>query len=237
MIDIHSHILPGVDDGAADLHQALAMLRMAVAEGITTQILTPHIEAGRYSNTGKSLKQAFTAFEAIVKKEKIKIELKLAAEVRIGPELMPMISDEHMPWLGRWQGTNVFLLEFPHRNIPVASINIIKWLRKHNIRPIIAHPERNQELQRDITKLKPFIEEGCLLQITASSITGQFGREAFDIAKLLLENQAATFLATDSHNLQYRPPKLKESVEAVSKLIGKEKAQELVTTNPAQLFK
>lgn len=237
MIDIHSHILPAVDDGAADLHQALAMLRLAVADGITTQILTPHIEAGRYCNTGESLKKAFAVFEAIVKKEKIAIELKLAAEIRIGPELMPMISDEHMPWLGRWQGAKVFLLEFPHGSIPVGVINVIKWLSKHNVRPVIAHPERNRELQRDITKLKPLVEEGCLLQITASSITGQFGREAFETAKLLLENQTVTFLATDSHNLQYRPPKLKESVDTVSKLIGKKKAQALVTINPAQLFK
>ncbi len=236
MIDIHSHILPGVDDGAADIHQALAMLRLAVAEGVTTQILTPHIEAGRYPNTGASLKKIFNVFATIVKKENIDIKLKLAAEVRIGPEIMQMISDEHMPWLGEWQGANVILLELPHSNVPVGSINIIKWLIKHNVCPVIAHPERNRELQQDISKLKPFVEEGCLLQITASSITGQFGRAAFDTAKLLLENQTATFIATDSHNLQYRPPKLKQGVEAASKLIGEEKSLALVTTHPEQLL-
>ncbi|KAF0192105.1 MAG: protein-tyrosine phosphatase [Gammaproteobacteria bacterium] len=236
MIDIHSHILPGVDDGAPDLTEALAMLRMAEQDGVTTQVLTPHIQPGRFDNTRDELTDKFAAFKQTAAHEGININLKLAAEVHIGPHIMEYVTSDKMPWLGEWQGARVFLLEFPHRTIPVGSINVVHWLTKQNIRPMIAHPERNRDVQRNPEKLQPFIDAGCLLQITAASLAGRFGEAAYRLSVGLLDGGDVTILATDCHDSRVRPPILGEGVKLVSEVIGKEAALALATTAPQQLL-
>ncbi len=236
MIDIHSHILPGIDDGAADIDESLAMLRKAVQDGVKTQVLTPHIQHERYPNDCRSLKRNFDEFKSIVAEHDIDIELRLAAEIRIGPELMKQVADEEMLWIGEWQGEKVFLLEFPHSNVPVGSINVIKWLRKQHILPMIVHPERNREIQQNPEKLKPYFDADCLVQITAGSLTGQFGRPAYNIAATLLQNERVTVMATDCHNMRYRPPMLNKGVEAAAAIIGIKFAKELVSTRPEKLL-
>ena len=236
MIDMHSHILPGVDDGAQDNTQALQMLEMAIQDGVTTQLLTPHIQPGVYNNTLSSLTKQFTLFQTAVHQQDSDIELRLAAEVRIGPEIMQMVQSDTLPWLGNWEGHKVFLLEFPHNQIPVGSINLIQWLLKQNILPMIAHPERNQELQQDITKLEPFLDEGCLVQVTAKSIAGGFGVEPKRVARKLLQAGKITLLATDCHNLAYRPPDLSNGYQAAAEIIGEASAKALVYDNPHALL-
>lgn len=236
MIDIHSHILPGIDDGAQSLKESLALLQLAADGGVTTQVLTPHIQASRYTNNPQSIFKAFTSFKLIVKSQKILIDIRLSAEVRVGTEVMALVENNDFPWLGVWQGKKAFLLEMPHNQLPMGSLNLVKWLIKQDILPIIVHPERNREIQQDINTLLPYLDAGCELQITASSLAGNFGQKAKQIAIDLLKSDRVLFMATDCHNTAYRPPNLKHGLELASALIGEMSATALIKDNPEELL-
>lgn len=235
MIDIHSHILPGVDDGAQTLEDALIMLRMAVANGITTQVLTSHIQTGRYTNSPASLRKSFAEFLDVVDSQNIPIKLLLSAEVRIEPELLVLLEQDDFPWLGMWDDKRVFLLEMPHNHLPVGSLNLVKHLIQNNIMPVIVHPERNRECQQDIKKLVPLIKAGCKIQITAGSLTGNFGQKAKNVAVQLLKEDMVMFLATDCHSPSYRPPDLMSGLKVAEKIIGNKEANMLVNDLPRKL--
>lgn len=236
MIDLHSHLLPGVDDGAADLDEALALLRLAAADGVQTQVLTPHIQPGKFDNDCTTLRARFETFRAAVREQGIDIGLQLSAEIRIGPEIQKLISQDNMLWLGAWDGFKLLLLEFPHSNVPLGSINIVRWLKQRGVRCMIAHPERNREFQLAPHKLKAFLDEGCLVQITASSLTGHFGQPAYQMAADLLKQDAVTVIASDAHNMNYRPPRLSAGVEEAGRIVGIEQAMRLATDAPARVL-
>ncbi|MFT7260880.1 MAG: protein-tyrosine phosphatase [Glaciecola sp.] len=208
MIDIHSHILPGVDDGAQTLEEALKMLTIAVDGGVTTQYLTPHIHSGKYNNTKECLATHFTQFKEQVNAANIEVELKLSAEVRIGVDVMQLVTQNAIPWLGEYQGKRTFLLEFPRQEIPYGSDNLVKWLLAKNCLPIIVHPERNRTFLNQRHKLQTFIDLGCPLQITASSLTGKFGADVQKMSEELLNQGLVSAIASDCHNLKGRSPDL-----------------------------
>jgi protein-tyrosine phosphatase len=208
MIDIHSHILPGVDDGAQSLKEALTMLKIAVDGGVSTQYLTPHIHFGRYNNTKANLEVCLAQFKEQVNEANIEVELRLGAELRIGPELMQLVTHNAIPCLGVHKGKRTFLLEFPRQEIPYGSDNIVKWLLAKDYLPIIVHPERNRTFLNNREKLQTFIDLGCPLQITASSLTGKFGADVQQMCKDLLEQEQVSAIASDCHNLKGRAPDL-----------------------------
>lgn len=213
MIDIHSHILPGVDDGSQSLSESLEMLEIAVSQGITTQVLTPHIHFGRFDNTKSALNSAFEQFSKEVANAGIDINLKLAAEVRIGPELMQLVNTDSIPWLTVHNQKRYFLLEFPRQDVPFGSDNMVRWLLANNCMPIIVHPERNRTFVDNPSKLQPFIDLGCPMQVTASSLSGKFGDDVKDMAFALLETGKAKHIASDCHNLKGRRPDLGEVMQ------------------------
>ena len=235
MIDIHSHILPGVDDGARTLDEALDMLRMAVDSGVTVQVLTPHIHFGRFDNQKADLQQRFAIFQDQVDSANIKIGLQLGSEVRIGSEIMQLVARDAIPTLGEYNGKRTFLLEFPRIEVPVGYENLVKWLINKNYLPIIVHPERNQTFVRQPQKLQVLTDMGCPLQITASSLTGQFGEEAQQNAEWLLEQGRVSAIASDCHNLKGRKPNLNEGVIAAQLLVGSDQTDLLVNSIPNQL--
>ncbi len=208
LIDIHSHILPNVDDGARSNAEALDMLRMAIDGGVTTQVLTPHIHFGKFNNTKGELQEKFIQFQELVNENNINVELQLGAEVRIGPEVMKLVNNNEIPWLGEFQGKKTFLLEFPRQDIPHGSDNLIKWLLAKNCLPIIVHPERNRTFLEQRHKLQTFIDLGCPLQLTASSLTGKFGADVQQMSEELLEAEQISAIASDCHNLKGRTPDL-----------------------------
>ena len=235
MIDLHNHLLPGIDDGAPDLEASLALARVAVRDGITHLVCTPHIHPGRYDNTPASIQAARDIFVSALQAENIALQVSAAAEVRFGMELMLGIGQGQIPFLGEWQGKKVLLLEFPHGEVPFGAERLTAWLLQRNIVPMIAHPERNKGIMRNPAKLKPFIQQGCLLQVTASSVAGRFGPAAEEIAHALLEQGVVTILATDAHNLEYRPPILSEGFAHAAQLIGESQAELLVRQRPWQI--
>lgn len=232
MIDLHNHLLPGIDDGAPDLEATMAMAEMAEKEGITHLVCTPHIHPGRYENTPQTIEAAKQRFTEALADRGSALKVAAAAEVRFGMELMVGIQQGQIPFLGEWEGKDVMLLEFPHSEIPFGAEKLTHWLIARGILPMIAHPERNKGVMRQPSRLKPFIEQGCLMQVTASSLTGHFGSNAQSIAAALLEQGAVTILASDAHNLDRRPPRLRQAVEAAERLVGARHAADLVTANP-----
>jgi protein-tyrosine phosphatase len=235
MIDLHNHLLPGIDDGAEDVGKSVELARVAVANGISHLVCTPHIHPGRYDNTPDTIAAALAEFKSALLAESVALKVAAAAEVRFGLELMQGITQQTVPFLGEWQGQKVLLLEFPHSEVPFGAEKLTQWMLQRGILPMIAHPERNKGIMKNRVKLKPFLQQGCLLQVTAASVAGQFGETARGIAADLLTEGHVTILATDAHNLTHRPPELKPGVRAAAELIGDQRAAELVTQNPWRL--
>ena len=237
MIDVHCHLLPGIDDGARDMGEALAMARAAYENGIRFSIVTPHIHPGRYENSAQKISGSLSRFEVALSKAGIPLRLGMAAEVRLSPEILPMIERDQIPFLGELDGYRIMLLEFPHSHIPPGAEQLVEKLLAMNVRPVIAHPERNKDVMRKYSKIEPFIEMGCFLQLTASAVAGRFGKKSHKCALQLLGSDAFMMLATDAHDLKGRYPELREGYQAAVELVGPEDARKLVLDNPMAVVK
>ncbi|GAB6069244.1 tyrosine protein phosphatase [Thiomicrorhabdus hydrogeniphila] len=237
MYDLHNHLLPGIDDGAPDINTSIELAKIAIEEGITHMVCTPHIHSGRFDNNLYIINKALNKFKTALSQENLNLKVAAAAEVRIGPEIIQAAKLNTLPFLGEWNGKKVLLLELPATTIPVGSDNLTKWLISQDILPIIAHPERNQAIIDNPNKLKPFLDQGCLTQLTAGALTGNFGQSSKRIAEQLLKENKITIMATDAHNLKYRPPHLTNSLQAAIELIGEVKAKQLVIDNPMEMTK
>lgn len=235
MIDVHCHLLPGIDDGPETLEQSLALASIAVADGIQKSIVTPHIHPGRYENERHRITREVAAFRQALDAHHIPLEIGFAAEVRIGPEIMPMLEERVIPFLGKLEGDDILLLEMPHSHIPVGSEKFTAWCLERNIRPLIAHPERNRDVMRSLDKLAPFVEQGCLLQLTAQSVAGGFGDRAHERAIEMLERGWVSVLGSDAHNEQYRPPVLSAGRDAAAAIVGEASARAMVEDLPAAI--
>lgn len=235
MIDIHSHILPNIDDGANSLEEALTMLKIAVDNGVSTQVLTPHIHIGRFDNSKYYIEQKFMQFKEEVDKNNIEIKLLLGAELRIGPEIMSLLTSNQIPWLGEYQEQKTFLLEFPRNDIPFGSDNLVRWVLSNKCLPIIVHPERNSTFINHPEKLQVFLDLGCPIQITSCSLTGKFGTQAQQFAEQLLIDGKVSAIASDCHNLKGRKPDLLAGFEHAKTIIGEQQASTLVNLIPNTL--
>ena len=232
MIDIHCHLLPGIDDGPETMQMSVVMARTAVANGITHSVVTPHIHHGRWENSAPVIKALALNFKRVLMQEDIPLQIGVAAEVRIGVEIMEQINRRQIPFLGFWGDFKVMLLEMPHSHIPMGIESLVDWLMERGILPMIAHPERNKDVHRDPGKLAPLLARGCLVQLTASSISGRWGQPSRQRALELLERGVVTVLASDAHNLKHRPPDLNDGRDAAAEVIGEDAAWRLVVDNP-----
>jgi protein-tyrosine phosphatase len=235
MVDLHCHFLPAVDDGAESLDEGVALVRAAYANGISRILLTPHIHAGRYDNTRSSLTTRFEAFRRALRAAELPVELALAAEVRCNDEMIGLIERDELPFLLGAHGNKTLLLEMPHSHVPPGVDQLVRWLRKRNIRPLLAHPERNKEFIAYPHRVADLCKAGCLTQVTAAAVIGRFGEKAQATAQWLLDNDLVSVIATDAHNLQHRPPLLREAAHWVAERYGVEHAWRLVGAAPAAL--
>ncbi len=236
LVDIHCHLLPSVDDGAQDLQAGLGLAKAAVLSRITTAILTPHVFPGRFPNDLPGLRPKFQAFRKTLDSAGIALAVHLGGEVHLTPDSLEMAADGRAPMLGGWQGSKVMLLEFPDGLIPVGALNAVRWLLRAGIVPMIAHPERNKAVMRSPDAIEPFVREGCLLQLTAASVCGWFGPRAHDTAHELLRREQVFAVATDAHNLRYRPPVLIDAWCTLRDTYGDELATRLCAVNPATII-
>lgn len=235
MVDLHCHLLPGIDDGPETLEDALELARHAVANGIEKSVVTPHILPGRYDNTLPGIRDAAAQFRAELAERSIPLELGYAAEVRIGPEVMSLADGELLPTLGSMDGHKIVLLEFPDSHILPGSDKLVAWLLGRKIRPLIAHPERNKEVMRDINTIAPFVQMGCWLQITAGSVYGVFGPRCQERSRELLERGWVTALASDAHPMPTRMPELERGRAAAEAIVGEAESWRLVRERPAAI--
>jgi protein-tyrosine phosphatase len=240
MIDIHAHLLPGVDDGPETLDDAILLCKASVENGITHTICTPHILPGRFNNTLGKLKQPMLDLQDALLKNNVNLKLSLSSEVRLDFSILQLLEQQDIPLMkSNKKGQENFkymLLEFPDAQIALGSEKLVKKIIDQKIIPIIAHPERNKEILRDAKKLAPFVEMGCKLQITASSLVGQFGSAVESFAWRLIESEIVFAVASDCHNLKGRKPKMGEARQVIENGFGKKIAESLTFLNPSQLF-
>ena len=226
MIDIHCHILPGLDDGADRLKTSLAMAAMAVRDGITTVIATPHTD-GVIVNQ-KVVQQAVDRLNTELANRGI--ELKVVAGYEIPAELVCGLQSLTIG------DTPYILVEFPHQYLPEDAAETLYTLVQAGRKPIIAHPERNGSVLRNPDLLRELVAVGGMVQLTAASVTGDFGPDILHCANYLLRNQLVHFLATDSHSPTFRKPVLTPARKAAARLIGREEADKLVIDNPKAIL-
>ena len=160
------------------------------------------------------------------------LRLGMAAEIRLDPVIKTMVETESVPFLGEDNGFNIVLLEFPHDVIPRGSMEMVEWLLKRNIRPMIAHPERNQAVVRKIGVIEPFVKSGCLLQITSGSLCGVFGSEPKKTAKKMLNKGWVNVISSDAHNNQKRKPEIEPGRKVAEKIVGETESWAMVRDRP-----
>lgn len=236
MIDLHTHFLPGIDDGAENLAESLELARKAVSDGIVAAAMTPHIHPGRFDNQRSRILNYVAAFQKSLQSHGIPLKVFAGAEVRLGLESLELLLAGEVPFLGTVNGAKVLLVELPHSHIPVGTQQFVRKLLDLNIRPLIAHPERNKAVMEDPRRIHPFVEAGCWLQVTAGSLTGDFGASAERVAWELLDDDWAYVVASDAHNLGARPPRLSAARQAVADRLGEDVAQLMFHTRPARIL-
>jgi len=232
MFDIHCHLLPEIDDGSPSIEYSLDMARYAVEHGTTHMVVTPHIHPSRFDNEKSNIAKCYQQLKQAITDVGIKLELGMAAEVRLSAEVLTLFQQQKLPFLGDEKGVTTLLLELPHNQVPPGSENLIDWLSQRSCRTMIAHPERNKEIMRNPQRLIPFLQRGCLIQVTAGSLAGKFGETVQKIAEQLLLQGDIDVIASDSHNLQHRTPDLSAGYHRAKELIGEEGARKLVMDNP-----
>ena len=230
MIDLHSHILPGIDDGPATLKESLEMARMAVEDGIHTMVATPHCLNGVYVNWRTDILSACEVLNSELEANAIPLKILPGSEAHLSPEIFDEIEGGRLMTVND-TGRYIFL-EISDQFIRGSVINIITRLERMNVTPIITHPERNMAIQRDLTLLHDLVSAGALCQITARSLTGGFGPPACRCCKNMLELDLAHFIASDAHSSGPRPPALSRAFEMACSLTGENQARRMVFESP-----
>ena len=228
MIDIHHHCLPGIDDGPRELTEAVEMCAAAAAEGIETIVATPHVLRGRWP--------AFSRRELESRMAELQAEVGERPRLLLGSEYF---FSHDMAEILR-EGTAIFplaagryvLLELPANSVPPMFNQPLYRAQLEGWLPILAHPERNTVFQASPEMLAALIEHGLRVQITATSLTGAFGPQARHAAETFLRAGLVHFVATDAHNKDKRPPRVKEVLEALRSLVGDAAARALTVENP-----
>ncbi len=229
MIDLHCHILPGIDDGAPTLEVALAMARCAVEDGITVTACTPHIYPGLYPNTKDGILAAIAEFRKVLAAENIPLRLVEGADTHLAPDLAGQIKAGKVPTLN---GSRYFLFEPPHHVAPPRLEDTVFQLLTAGYIPVLTHPERLTWLGAHYPAFKQMAGNGVWMQITAGSLTGQFGRRPQYWAERMLDEGLVHILATDAHHIKRRRPVLSEARELAVKRLGETEATYLVLTRP-----
>ncbi|MFS0555439.1 tyrosine-protein phosphatase [Brevibacillus sp. 179-C9.3 HS] len=217
MIDIHCHILPGIDDGPQTLGQAVEMARIAWADGITDIIATPHTHDDFYVQEAERVLEAVESFQTILELEGIPLRIHPGMEVHIHWELIDHLRDAHLLSLGNHM--KHVLLELPSLHLPLFTEEVVQQLLLQGITPVIAHPERNAVLMNHTGMLAQWIEWGVVCQITAGSLLGWLGNTAQKNARALVGQRLVHLLASDGHNCNTRKIELSQAYEELGKLM------------------
>jgi protein-tyrosine phosphatase len=230
MIDIHSHILPGLDDGAISLEESLAMARCAAADGIRTMVATPHVITGLYPNSRETILEAVAKLQRTFLENEIELSILPGAEYYLEPDLPERMSRGELLTIN--DGGHYLLVELPAFFVAGYPAQVLYELQAQGVTPIIAHPERNAGFAAEPDLLHELVSHGALIQITAGSLAGLLGSAAEATARRLLKQGCVHFIASDAHSSRERAPVLTPAVREAVRLAGEEEAQSLVAGNP-----
>ncbi|KPJ63538.1 MAG: hypothetical protein AMS15_00060 [Planctomycetes bacterium DG_23] len=235
MIDLHCHILPGLDDGPKTWEESLQMARIACEDGITTIVATPHFWPQKYEPTKKQILDKTSEFNRLLTEEKIDVKVLPGASIHLHEGLVEGLRSGELMTLN--DTGKYVLLELPHQSVPNIT-SLLFRLELARIKPIIARPERNREVQKSPSVLEGLCRRGCLLQTTASSFLGTFGDKAKLCARTLLwEKEAMLFVATDAHSARKRPPKFSTALKRIENMFFfRIDTKALVTDNPLSVI-
>lgn len=233
MIDIHCHILPGVDDGAIDLEDALEMARIAQGDGIKTIINTAHYSPTFEYIKGKELMDKLIEFNKELKKNNIDIEVLIGNELYYSKDLLADLEKKQFYTLNN---SRYLLIEFSPMNFPKNIKDVVYELKIRGYIPVLAHVERYKEFQENPKLIREVIKEGALIQVNASSVTGKGPSVANKFCEVLLDKNMVQFIGSDAHRSNKRRPMLKEAYEYIAKTYGEERANTIFNTNPTNLI-
>lgn len=229
MIDLHCHLLPGIDDGAPDLEVSLAMARIAADDGITVTACTPHIMPGVYDNTGGDIKRRIEELSGHLAEAGIEMRLVCGADTHISPDLNQGFKDGRIPTLN---DTRYFLFEPPHHVAPPRLEYAVFDTMAAGYYPIITHPERLHWIEDHYDTMTKLARSGAWMQLTCGSITGNFGKRPQYWAERMLDEGLVHILATDAHNLRNRMPVMSKARDLVAERLGEQAAIDMVLTRP-----
>ena len=225
MIDLHCHLLPGIDDGPENMEESLALAQSAVDQGITHVLCTPHHNNGRYENPKSSIIAAVAELQIALDEAQIPLTVLEGQEVRITGELIKDLNEDNLLFTDL--NDTYLLIEFPSGDVPAFSETLLFELRGMGKIPVIVHPERNAMFREDPNRLIPFLEMGCLAQLTAPSIVGIFGKHIQKTAYEMVTHNLVQMVASDAHGVTKRRFYLKEAYEIIEQEWGKEKVLQM----------
>jgi len=230
MVDVHCHILPGLDDGPDTMEESLEMAETAIADGITHVVATPHSN-DRYWFDFAHVRRVRDDLQARVGD---RLKLATGCDFHVNPENLSKLSKDRRPFCINQHC--YLLVEFNEISIPPAVDQTLHEIQLTGIRPVITHPERNAILRAHPERLRGWIRQGCFGQVTGGALTGVFGSTAQETGLEWIREGLIHFVASDAHNNQRRPLALRAAFEAVEDRFGKEKAQALFVENPLAAF-
>ncbi|MBS4172939.1 CpsB/CapC family capsule biosynthesis tyrosine phosphatase [Bacillus sp. FJAT-49736] len=233
LIDTHNHILPSIDDGPKNLSQSLEMVQDAINSGITHVFATPHHRNGQYVNSKKHILLLVQELNSYLNRENIPLYIHAGQEVRIHLDIFSSIEEDEILTMN--DGGKYLLLELPPIDLPRNTQAVVYELLLRGIVPIIVHPERNTFLQHNPEKIFDLVQEGALIQLTAGSITGAFGKKIRIFSEKLLQHQLAHLVASDAHNCTKRGFLLREAYEMITESFGFERTLSLQANAEALL--
>jgi len=231
-VDIHCHLLPEIDDGAKDFGESLAMARLAVEDGTTTIIATPHQLGNFGHNKGDDIRRRVTELQQQLAAAEVPLKVLPGGDVRIEPGMVEAIVRGEVLSLGDHR--RHVLVELPHElYLPLEPV--LEELSRRKMVGVLSHPERNQGILRQPNVLPPLVDAGCLLQITAGSLCGTFGPQCQQFSEWLLAEGLVHFVATDAHGPRSRRPLMRRAFERVVELTDESTALALCGRNPAHV--
>lgn len=229
MLDLHCHMLPGIDDGATDLDMALRMARIAVEDGIVMTACTPHVYPGLYDNDAAGIRLAVAALQTELDRHDIALKVVEGADVHLSPDIVDRLRAGHIPTIA---GSRYLLLEPPHHVPPPRFEESVFQLMVAGYVPIITHPERLSWIEDHYAVFVRLVKAGAWMQVTAASVVGRFGKRPKYWSERMLDERLIHILATDAHHPSRRPPLLAEGRAAAALRVGEQEAEHMVLTRP-----
>jgi len=234
VIDLHTHILPGVDDGVKTMDDAVAFARVAAGDGVRTIVATPHYRDGFYINARADVLEGVAALNARLQAEQVEISVLPGAEVHVSADIIERVKSGHAPTLA--DNGRTVLFELSMSQYPIDLENLVFRMRLAGLQVLFAHPERIRYFQDDISRYEAVVRLGAYGQITTGSVTGTFGEDVVEFSEQLARKRLVHVVASDAHNIRGRPPVLSSSMDRLGSWMGEAFARRMADDIPRALL-